>query len=321
MGKRSGTETVLEILDAFASRRRWRQAELARHVGVEPAALRRHMTELAGKFPLTSVKDHPDVFWEMAAGWHPGGIMLRREDGAALVRILARSPRCPERDLLLKRLLDRQPNVPSPSRVDAAVLSPEESEMLTLVEEAASKQVPLLMRYYSQHAGDTTQRHASVARVLPGPPSRFLAVCHRSGELRYFRVSNIARASLDRGEPFREADRREVERRLAESVDGWFEPAHADVMFTVRAPEARWVARNLPRGMISVPAEDGAIRVTASGAGLAQAARFVVGLGEAAVPETPALAAAVSALAKGALANAADAALHGRSARRIRAEG
>lgn len=318
MGRRSATETVLGILDAFGSRRRWRQADLAREVGVEPAALRRHMNELTSRFPLRSVKEHPDVFWVMDAGWHPAGIMLRREDAAALVRVLARSPRCAERDTLLKRLLDRQPNVPSPARVEASSLTPEESEMLTLVEEAVAKRVPLAMTYYSQRAGDTSRRHASVTLVLLGPPSRFLAVCHRSGDLRLFRVSNMARASLDRTEPFRDADQREVERRLRDSIDGWFEPVEGAVTFVVRAPEARWVARNLPTGMKSAAAEGGEIRVTASGAGLAQVARFVVGLGAAARPETRELAEAVAALAKGALANA-ESALHERSVSAIRA--
>ncbi len=320
MGKRSGTETVLGILDAFGTRRRWRQAELARHVGVERAALRRHMTEIAARFPLSSVKDHPDVFWEMASGWHPAGILLRRQDAAALVRVLARSPRCGERDLLLKRLLERQPNVPSPSHVEAPRLSAEEDLLLGVVEDAATKRVALKMKYFSQRSGDACERHVSIARVLPGPPSRFLAVCHRSGELRYFRVSNLARASLDSVEAFREANGREVDKRLRESVDGWFEPASGEVSFVVRSPESRWVARNLVAGMRGESLPDGSVRILASGSGLAAVARFVVGLGAAAQCETEVLSEAVRTLASGALARNV-AGLRKRPAARIRASG
>lgn len=320
MGKRSGTETVLGILDAFGTRKRWRQAALAKHLGVEPPALRRHMTEIARLFPLTSVKDHPDVFWEMAPSWHPAGILLRREDAAALVRVLARSPRGHERELLLKRLLERQPKVPSPSRIEVARLSVEEDELLSIVEDAATKRIVLKMKYFSQRSGDSRERHASIARVLPGPPSRFLAVCHRSEELRYFRVSNLARATLDASEVFREANEREVEKRLRESVDGWFEPAEGEVSFVVRSPDSRWVGRNLVSGMRAESLEDGGIRVIASGSGLARAARFVVGLGAAAQCESAALGEAVRVLAMGALGGNG-AVLRKRSATRIRASG
>ena len=61
------------------------------------------------------------------------------------------------------------------------------------------------------------------------------------------------------------------------------------------------IERNLPDGMRVDVVEDGVTRVIASAAGLPAVARFVVGLGAAATSETPALAAAVRALAMGAL--------------------
>jgi hypothetical protein len=68
----------------------------------------------------------------------------------------------------------------------------------------------------------------------------------------------------------------------------------------VRNPEARWVKKNLLAGMTFERAGDG-IRVTVHTSALHRLARFVVGLGAAATPETPALAREVAALAQGAL--------------------
>ena len=47
MGQRSNTETIIAILKAFLDRKSWQQAELARHVGVQPATIHKQLTELA----------------------------------------------------------------------------------------------------------------------------------------------------------------------------------------------------------------------------------------------------------------------------------
>src|SRR5205814_1411420 len=55
MGQRTSTESIVAIVQAFLAQRTWRQAELARHVGVQTPALRRRLNELARLgFPLTS---------------------------------------------------------------------------------------------------------------------------------------------------------------------------------------------------------------------------------------------------------------------------
>jgi hypothetical protein len=72
--------------------------------------------------------------------------------------------------------------------------------------------------------------------------------------------------------------------------------------FFVSDPDARWVARNLSAGMQAEPVPGG-IRVTVETSALPVLGRFVVGLGAAAKPLTPALQGEVARLARGALAS------------------
>jgi predicted DNA-binding transcriptional regulator YafY len=311
----------VDVLRAFVDRRCWKQADLARHIGITVPALRKHLIELSRLVPLDSTSEHPDVFWVLPRDWHPAGAIVKGSDVVTLVRMLGRTPRSAERDHIMGTLLQLDPRLPGPSKVHPRELSEEESKFLATVEDAASRQRPLRMKYLSARRGDASWRVASVARVIPGPPSRFLAMCHRSGELRSFRVGDIQSAHLDPNERFIEADATEVERRARESVDGWFDDKEGGLSFIVRTDAARWVARNLEVGMKGEPLNDGAIRVTASASGLATVARFVVGLGDKATCETPELQKAVRELALGALGADGAKTLHGRSVARIRAKG
>jgi hypothetical protein len=93
-------------------------------------------------------------------------------------------------------------------------------------------------------------------------------------------------------------------RIFSASLDGYkgAGPAVACCFF-VREPESSWVANNVLDGM-HVETLHGGIRVTAETSALLPLARFVVKLGGAARPETPALAEAVAELARGALEQA-----------------
>ena len=73
MGRKSGTETIIGIFHAFTQKRRWRQAELARHLEITVPSLRARLAEVSSHLPLTDVREHPDVFWTVPAGWNPGG--------------------------------------------------------------------------------------------------------------------------------------------------------------------------------------------------------------------------------------------------------
>ncbi|MGO9708526.1 MAG: HTH domain-containing protein, partial [Polyangiaceae bacterium] len=60
MGQRSQSETLAAILKAFLDQRTWKQADLARHVGVQTVTIKKQLDELrASGVPLESEKDHP----------------------------------------------------------------------------------------------------------------------------------------------------------------------------------------------------------------------------------------------------------------------
>lgn len=302
MGQRSGTETVIAILQAFLTRRRWSQAALAREVGVSAPALRRRLLELEAQgFPLTTETDHPHVYWSLPRQWFPGGVVLTAEECQTLVRLLVRQSRSAERTRLLTKLLGASAPAANLERaIVAPAAHPSEDRHLPTLEDAAARREALRMRYFSAHRGQLEERHASVHRVVVGPPARFIAVCHRADALRWFRVDNVVDARLDASVAYRRAEDADIEHMLATSVDGFAGGSAAPVRFFVRDPESRWVRNNLPAPM-EVEVVPGGIEVSAHTAGLVPLARFVAGLGGAARGLSPELTAAVRALAQATL--------------------
>ncbi len=306
MGKRSGVETAGGIMLAFHRNQRWRQAALRRELDVTDETLLRALRALIAQgMPLTrDGSDKPHVWWRVPKDWAPRGVLFSRDDTPALLRALARSPRSRERDRLLAHATQSPRTADgAASRIEAASLSDLEESWLEAVEKAAERGVALQMTYFSASRG-RTDRYASVQRVLVGPPSRFVAVCHRSGTLKWFRVENISHAKLDAGTPYRRDDESRVLAFVKESVDGYRgEGDPIGCSFVVRDPEARWVMRNLLRGMSIDPDDEvrDGIRVRCSTPGVLRVARYVVGLGGAARVETTELAACVRDIAKGAL--------------------
>jgi predicted DNA-binding transcriptional regulator YafY len=305
MGQRSRTATVVAILQAFLQRRSWKQAELARHVDVTVAALRKHLTELTTSgFPLIREDDHPHVWWSVPRDWFPGAVLFDADSVPELLRQLGRMPRSAARDRLIRRVLEAAPHH-DPAPAAKAVLAPRSTESeesyLPLAEDSAIHGVCLCFNYFTASRGSLEWRRASVQRVLIGPPARFVAVCHRSDRLKWFRLDNVLGARLDPAEPYRAADPAEVEAMLRESFDGFHQGGAAvSCAFVVREPESRWVERNLP-GPMTVEVVPGGLRFSAVTAGVLRLARFVVGLGAAARVETPELSVLVAELARGAL--------------------
>src|SRR5690606_32297027 len=136
-------------------------------------------------------------------------------------------------------------------------------------------------------------RHASVHQVELGSRPQLIATCHTANALRRFRLSNVLEARLDRAEPHREADAEALRRLDAETFGGFRgQGPVVPCSFVVREPESAWVARNLPdEGLVEEPVAGGSRFRVATNA-VPVLARFVVGLGAAAVSETPELAAA-----------------------------
>jgi predicted DNA-binding transcriptional regulator YafY len=302
VGTRSSTETIVAILKAFLDQRTWKQAELARLVGVSTAAAHKCLVELQKHgVPLTSDKDHPHVYWCVPKSWYPGGVLFTGDQITQIFRHLSRLPKSKARNQLVEVMLKYLPT----RNVTDAIVPPEttarEEQYLPVVEDAAEQKVVLRFRYFSAKRGSESLRNASVHRVLLGPPARFVATCHRSNTLKWFRLESVSDASLEMRETYREADSKVVDAHLRASLDGFHEGgAPVEHVFLVREPDARWVARNLIDEMRCEDVPEG-IRVSVRTAGLPRLARYVVGLGGAAKPVTPELAEAVAGLARGAL--------------------
>jgi predicted DNA-binding transcriptional regulator YafY len=274
-----------------------------------PEAVRKVLDELvASGVPLTHHKEHPHVYWRMAKSWYPGGVLFKAELVPDLLRQLTRSPRSKARERLLEAVMEQLPGrgrlVNTPPVVSRAVSEPEE-QYLHVVEDAAARKLPLFMKYLTaSRGGRSSDRHASVHVIDAGPPVRFVATCHTNGDLRWFRVDGIVRARVDDAQRFRDCEPRELAAFRAASLDGFKGPGPVlACSFFVREPESAWVGANLLEGM-RFESLRGGIRVRVDTSALLPLARFVVRLGDAARPETPALARAVSELARGALEQA-----------------
>ncbi len=307
MGRRSGAETPAGVLLAFFRSRQWRQAPLARELGVSVETLLRSLHALHDQgMPLTrDDSDPPHVWWRVPRDWAPSGVLFAREQTPALLRVLARSPRMRERDALLAHAARSvRAGEGQVTQVEPLSFTDIEQTWLAMVEDAADREIALGIRYYSTGGGKADWRYVSVQRVLVGPPSRFVAVCHRSRTLKTFRVENISHGKLDPATAYRRHDQSKVLAHIRESVDGYRGDGDAvECVFVVREPEARWVRLNLLSGMSIDPNEDvpDGVRVRCSTPGVLRVARFVVGLGGAARVETPELAACATEIARGAL--------------------
>lgn len=309
MGRASKDDTVAGIYQAFLGHRTWRQADLAREVGVSTKALRQRLAELSARgMPLEWEDEPPHVYWSVSPSWFPGGVALTGQDAADLLRELWLLPRSVRRDRALAKLLGgvqhRDALRAAADAIVPAVILSDEIVHREVIEEALVAKAAIRMRYFSAHRGELEWRHVSPARLFVGPPLRLAAHCHRSGKLRWFRVDGITQASVDKVEPFRPTEPARVDSFVAESADGYHDDSPtAEHVFVVRTPEARWVSKNLIAPM-KVEVTASGIRVSANTAGVLPIARFVVGLGHAARAESSPLREVVSELAEGALASA-----------------
>jgi predicted DNA-binding transcriptional regulator YafY len=157
------------------------------------------------------------------------------------------------------------------------------------------------MRYFTASRGERSTRHVSVHRIVYGPPVRFVATCHRSLNLKWFRADGVEALTVDPTVPFKDPPQSSLDEFLATSFEGFHDGRSAFMcILHVNAEHARWVVRNLPEPMLVEHCADG-VRLSVRTAGVRTLARFVVGLGGGARAESEELAAEVAALARGAL--------------------
>lgn len=312
MGQRSTTETAFGIIAAFIEQNTWTQAELARRLETRVETIRRQLTELqAAGIKLEREEDHPHVYWSVPKNWLPGALAFSAEEARDLLRLIVRSPRGALRERVVQTALARLGNFGTATAdfdaaaVRPAAIPPHEEEVLDVIEDAARNKVALKMRYFTASRRHESWRHASVQRVDVGARPHFVAVCHKSAELRRFRVSNVLLAKLDHGEPFRKAAAAALAKFDRESFGGYRDDGPVvRCAFFVRDPEAAWVEKNLPDDTVQHEAARGGTRFFVDTAAVVVLARYVAGLGEVARPETPELAEEVAAIARAALANA-----------------
>lgn len=317
MGQRAATETLYGIIAAFIERRTWTQVELARRLEIRPEAVRRRLVELqASGFKLERQEDHPHVYWSVPKNWFPGALAFKPDEVPDLVRLISRAPKSALRERILAAAVNRLANVGhakdvgafEPKAIHTLEVNTEEERWLTLIEDAAAKKIAVKMRYFTASRRSESWRHVSVHRVDLGVHPHFIATCHRSQSLRRFRIRNVSDARLDQSEPFRPVTAEELAAFERQSFDGFHEQKNPPTKcsFVVREADAAWVSRSLPEGG-SVSEEDlgsDGVRFSIETTAVSALARFVVGLGAAARPETKLLADEVASIARAALANA-----------------
>jgi predicted DNA-binding transcriptional regulator YafY len=307
MGRRSPTESVARIYRAFLRQRTWSQAALAREIEIGIPALRKRLDELTALgMPLDrDDRDPPQIYWSVPASWFPDSVAFDKDEVGHLLHVLWHTARGRRRDKLLRLVLDARRDRAAIAATDAAIVAHETSEaeetFLPVVEEAMARHAPVRMRFYSTERGIVESRHVSVHRVDVGPPARLAGTCHRTDQLKWFRVDNIVEVTADGETPFRSAGADSIRQFCADSIDGFRGEGEArEHVFFVREPEARWVAKNLLAPMRAEQA-DGGIVVAVRTAGVLRVARYVVGLGGAARVDSEPLRMLVEDLAKGAL--------------------
>jgi predicted DNA-binding transcriptional regulator YafY len=312
MGQRTATETLFGIVAAFVERSTWSQAELARRLETKPETIRKQLGELqAGGFKLEREEEHPHVFWSVPKNWLPGVLHFKAEEAGDLLRLLGRAPSGALRTRVLEVVISRLRNFgkQSPPSDDTGVRSAsvgeEEERWLEVFEDAIQKKSAIKLRYFAASRRNESWRHISPHRVDLSPRACVVATCHKSQQLRRFRLSNVLEAKLDPSESFRALAADGLAAFDADSLGGFHHDGpRVRCVFFVTDPDAAWVSRNLPDERITLETTNGGTRFSTETSGVQILARYVVGLGAVATCETPELGAAVAALAQGALGNA-----------------
>lgn len=305
MGNRSASDTLAQVFMALVQRGTIRQKEFADELELEPRALRRHLLDMqAAGMPIEREEEHPHVFWSVPKGWLPGGVAVSSAEVLDAIRYLMRAPQSPARDRLLERLLHRsggRSNLPSMDVVVATELDDRQDELVRVFEDALAARKPIAMRFLSLSRGQVEDRTISVQRILFSDPAKVVAVCHRDGRLKWFRIDNVQRARVDEETEYRSSSDDAIDQFVGDTKFGFHQRGEPTThRFVVRAPEHRWVGTQLGRDVTAEPTSGG-VRFELTTAAIEPLARFVVSLGAAAKVETKELADAVRGIALGAL--------------------
>jgi predicted DNA-binding transcriptional regulator YafY len=255
MGARSKTETPLRVLAALLEQRTWKQAELARHVGVETQTVKRCLEELeAAGVLLEREEDHPHVYWSVPKSWLPDGVNLPRDLLVDLLRRLARAAAGGERDRLLTHLVSAAPELGDMvARVQAAHVSDGvgfSSTVMAALEDAWDSHAVVLM-YRKSRKAPVEPRVCSPACFVDRH-QHLLARCHTTGLARRFRLDRIVQVHSAVDETYRPLSDAEMQEQLAGAVDGFRAPGPlVDVRFRLLGPasDIAWMLEYLPEDL------------------------------------------------------------------------
>ncbi|MCA9641816.1 MAG: winged helix-turn-helix transcriptional regulator, partial [Myxococcales bacterium] len=216
MGARSSTETALRVLAALLEQRTWKQAELARHVGVETQTVKRCLEELeAAGVPLESEKDHPHVYWSVPRSWLPDGVNLPRQLLADLLRRVARGATSTD-DRLLHHLVSAAPGLSDiVERVRASHMADGtgfSSSMMAALEDAWDSHAVLLT--YRKHRKAPLEARVCSPACFVDRHRHLLARCHATGVAKRFRLDRIERVHDMQGEEHRPLSDDEIKEQL-----------------------------------------------------------------------------------------------------------
>ncbi|MEL6183165.1 MAG: WYL domain-containing protein [Myxococcota bacterium] len=283
-------------MQSFLSTGTWSQAELARRAATSPETIRKTMEDLQGSgWPLERQADHPQVYWSLPRGWLPSGVHLPLEDVSQLLRLLVRLPESAERDRFLEELGEAIPEGPRPS-LEAWLHVPRrraQETHLVLIEDAIRDATALAISYFSVSRGLVEDRDVSFQRIQRRAETSCVGYCHRSGTLKWFRLDRVMQIEGPAAVPYQRAPVEELDAYVDSTIRGFRSSEDlGESVFFVADPAARWLRTNPPRSMTTEAVERG-VRVTAQNVSIRQVARYVVGFGGLARPESPELLAAV----------------------------
>jgi predicted DNA-binding transcriptional regulator YafY len=290
MARKSPIETVMEILNAFAEKPSWSQAELARHLQITVRPLAKYLDAFPahfGVYKLPPEDTKPNVVWrcEMPATVGP---VISHAEVASFIKQIRRAPKSKARDAAITRL--KKLSKDDRSSASTRELTPQEEMHLEQLEEAVAKHHVMHIHYVPLSGASNPWRHVSPQRIVLNGPPRVVGYCHRDLKLKWFRVDRIYSALADVAVKYVQVAREQVDAHCDNSVDGFNSGliSESAESFTLE-PAARWAAVNLPSGLRATDIGQGHTRVTVPSSGIIVAARFVVGLGAEAHVETPAL--------------------------------
>jgi len=261
VGSKSKTETPLRLLAALLEKRTWTQAELARHVDVQPQTVKRCLEELleAG-VPLEREEETPQVYWSVPQSWLPEGVHLPRGHFVDLLRRLARGASPGEHDPLLKHLVDAAPSLRGMvARIQdshVADNAPLSSALMAQLEDAWDSHA-VILSYRKTDGGEVEPRHCSPARFVDRY-QHLLARCHKSGRARRFRLDRILGVTRAVGVDYKPLSEAEVHDELAGSVDGFRAPGPlVSVRFRLVGEGSGWMRDTLPEDLVYEPIASG----------------------------------------------------------------